>query len=148
MKTTNLVKKLGLITLAGLALTAASAQAHGWGGHNPYLPVAAHTASHHEGQRDFGGRFEHDFSPRNGHYVDIDQRQRRQMDRIRQGMASGQLSHHEARDLVREQWEIENAQRRYLADGRLNREEWIDLDRMLDQSAANIHAEKHDRNRR
>ncbi|MDP2432046.1 MAG: hypothetical protein Q8O33_08445 [Pseudomonadota bacterium] len=148
MKTTNLVKKLGLITLTGLALTAASAQAHGWGGHNPTLPVAAHTAPHHEGQRDFGGRFGHDFSPRDDHYADIDQRQRQQMDRIRKGMASGQLSRHEARDLVQEQREIENAQRRYLADGRLNRDEWFRLDRMLDQAAANIHAEKHDRNRR
>ncbi|MDP2835199.1 MAG: hypothetical protein Q8Q28_18235 [Pseudomonadota bacterium] len=146
MKTTNLVKKLGLITLAGLALTAASAQAHGWGGHNPILPVAVQTAPHHEGQRDFGGRFEHDFSPRNDHYANIDLRRQQQMDRIRKGMASSQLSRHEARDLVREQWEIENAQRRYLADGRLSRDEWISLDRMLDQAATNIHAEKHDRN--
>lgn len=144
MKTANLVKKLGLITLTGLALAAASAQAHGWGGHNPYLVVQS--APQHDDQRGFGGRFERDFSPRQDNHANIDMRQQQQMQRIQKGMASGQLSHHEARDLLREQREIERAQRYYLADGRLSRDEWISLDRMLDQAAASIREEKQDRN--
>lgn len=146
MKTANLVKKLGLITLTGLALAAGSAQAHGWGGHNPYLPVVAQSAPQHGDQRHFGGRFEHDFSPRQDNHANIDVRQQHQMQRIHNGLATGQISHHEARDLLREQREIERTQRYYLADGRLSRDEWISLDRMLDQASGNIREEKHDRN--
>lgn len=146
MKTANLVKKLGLITLTGLALAAGSAQAHGWGGHNPYLPVVVQSAPQHGDQRAFGGRIERDFSPRRDNHANIDVRQQQQMQRIQKGMASGQLSRHEARDLLREQREIESAQRYYLADGRLSRDEWISLDRMLDQAAVSIREEKHDRN--
>ncbi len=146
MKTANLVKKLGLITLTGLALAAGSAQAGGWGGYNPYLPDVAQGAPQHGDQRDFGARFERDFSPRQDNYVNIDMRQQQQMRRIRDGMATGQISRHEARDLMREQMEIERTQRYYLADGRLSRDEWISLDRMLDQASANIREEKHDRN--
>lgn len=148
MKTAHLVKTLGLITLTGLALAAGSAQAYGWGGHNATLPVAVQTVPHHDNHRGFGAHFERDFSPRHDQHGNIDQRQQQQMERIRYGMASGQLSRHEARHLLRAQWEIERTQRRYLADGRLSRDEWSSLDRMLDQAAADIHAEKHDRNRR
>ena len=143
MKTVNIAKNLSLIALSSLALAAASAQAHGWGDHdNPYLPVVVPTAPQH----DYDARIGRDFSPRHDGYASIDLRQQKQMERIRDGIASGQISHQEARDLVREQREIERAQRRYLADGRLSRDEWISLDRMLDQSSDNIREEKHDRN--
>ncbi|MBU1666155.1 MAG: hypothetical protein KKG92_12250 [Gammaproteobacteria bacterium] len=144
MKTANIAKNLSLIALAGLALAATSAQAHGWGGHNPYLPVVAQPAPQHGDPRDFGARFERDSAFRDDH--NIDARQQQQMQRIRNGMAKGQISRHEARDLMREQREIERTQRYYLADGRLSRGEWISLDRMLDQASANIREEKHDRN--
>ncbi len=146
MKTANIAKNLSLIALAGLALATTSAQAQGWGGHNPYLPVVAQPAPQHGDPRDFGGRFERDFSPRHDHYGNIDARQQQQMQRIRNGMESGQISRYEARDLMREQKEIERAQRYYLADGRLSRDEWISLDRMLDQASNSIREEKHDRN--
>jgi hypothetical protein len=45
-----------------------------------------------------------------------------------------------------EQREIEQLQHQYLADGRLNRDEWQDLDRRLDRAAHDIRAEKHDGN--
>ncbi|MDD5390354.1 MAG: hypothetical protein PHD37_13485 [Gallionellaceae bacterium] len=144
MKTANLAKNLSLIALASLSLAAASAQAHGWGGYNPYLPVVAQPAPQHGDPRDFGGRFERDFAFRDDH--NIDARQQQQMWRIREGMATGQISRHEARDLMREQMEIERTQRYYLADGHLSRDEWISLDRMLDQADANIREEKYDRN--
>lgn len=54
-------------------------------------------------------------------------------------------SRYEARDLFREQREIEIAQRRYLADGRLSRDEYLSLDRMLDQAGREIRQEKRDR---
>ncbi len=149
MTNLNLGKKLGLITLAGLALVAGSAQAHGWYGHdNPYLPVVAQAAPYQGDHHAFGDRFERDFSPRHENHASIDQRQQQQMQSIRDGMAAGRISRHEAHDLAREQMGIERTQRRYLADGRLSRDEWIRLDRMLDQSAANLRAEKHDRNGR
>lgn len=148
MTTLDLAKKLGLVTLAGLALAAGSAQAHGWNGHhNPYLPVTVQAMPQQGYHPVFNDRFEHDAWPRHEH-ASIDLRQQRQMQHIREGVVSGQLSRHEARDLLSEQREIERAQRRYLADGRLSRDEWISLDRMLDRSAANIREEKHDRNGR
>jgi hypothetical protein len=147
MKTVNITKNLSLIALSCFALAAASAQAHGWGEHNnPYLPVVVPVVPQQADQHDFDARFGRDFSPRHDDYASIDLRQQEQMERIRDGIANGQISHHEARDLVREQREIERAQRRYLADGRLSRDEWISLDRMLDQSASNIREETHDRN--
>jgi hypothetical protein len=148
MKTVNIAKNLSRIALSCLALAAASAQAHGWGEQNPYLPVAVTAAPQQAGQRDFDDRSAHDFTPRHDGYANIDLRQQKQMERIHNGLANGQINRHEARDLVREQREIERAQRRYLADGRLSRDEWISLNRMLDQSAANIRAEKHDRDGR
>jgi len=146
MKTVNIAKNLSLIALSSLALAAASAQAHGRSDYNPYLPVVVPAAPQHADQHDYDARFGRDFSPRHDGYASIDLRQQKQMERIRDGIASGQISHQEARDLVREQREIERAQRRYLADGRLSRDEWISLDRMLDQSSDNIREEKHDRN--
>ena len=106
------------------------------------MPVAPQ----HDGHHGFGDRFERDFAPRHAGPDSVDLRQQKQMERIRDGLASGQISRFEARDLLREQKEIERAQRHYLADGRLSRDEWISLDRMLDASAKNIRAEKHDRN--
>jgi len=146
MKTVNIANNLSLIALSCLALAAGSAQAHGWGDQNPYLPVVAPMAPNHADHRDFDERFERDSSPRHDGYANIDLRQQHQMERIRNGMATGQITRHEARDLVREQREIERTQRYYLADGRLSRDEWISLDRMLDQAANHIRAEKHDRN--
>lgn len=146
MKSIYLAKKFGLIALAGFALAAGSAQAHGWGGHNPYLPVTQEIEPRHDHEHHFDSRFERDFSPRHDGYADIDARQQQQIWRIRDGMATGQISRHEARDLMREQMEIERTQRYYLADGRLSRDEWISLVRMQDQAEANIREEKYDGN--
>lgn len=138
MKTVTIAKTLSLIALSSLALAAGISHAHGWGGHNPYLTASApvfERSPHH------GDPFAHDL----GH-AGIDARQQKQLERIRNGIEHGQISRHEARDLYREQKEIEWAQRRYLADGRLSRDEYRNLDRMLDQAGANIREEKHDRN--
>jgi hypothetical protein len=147
MNTTNIARNFSLIALSSLALAAGSAQADNWGGHyNPYLQITVPVVPQHDDHHDFGNRFERDITPRHDGFASIDLRQQQQMERIRDGMASGQISRHEARDLLREQREIERAQRYYLADGRLSRDEWLDLNRRLDQSANNIRAEKHDGN--
>ena len=138
MKTVNIAKTLSLIALTSLALAAGSSHANGWGDHNAYLPVIAPAV-----EQDY---FDHATSPHRDGQASIDARQREQLERIRDGIEHGQISRHEARDLYREQKEIELAQRRYLADGHLSRDEYSSLDRMLDQASANIRAEKYDRN--
>lgn len=146
MKTLNLAKNLGLTALSCVALAAGTAQAANWGGHNPYLPVSVQVAPQHHDHRGFDDRFQHAYTPRHDNLGNIDQRQQRQIERIRHGIASGQINRHEARDLLREQREIERTQRRYQADGQLSRGEWIRLNHMLDRASVAIREEKHDRN--
>ncbi len=147
MKTVDIVKKsIGISALTGLALMAGSAQAHGWGQPNPYLPINVQVSPDYSGQHGSDGRFAREPGPLHEGVASIDQRQQRQLQRIRAGIDSGQLSRREARDLLREQRDIERTQRHYLADGRLSRDEWIHLDRMLDHASVNIREEKHDRN--
>ena len=74
----------------------------------------------------------------------FDVRQDNQMDRIRQGVRSGELTPWEVRELAREQREIAALEQRFLADGRLDRYEFRRLDRELDEAARNIRAEQRD----
>lgn len=136
MKTLYSAKTLVITAMSCMALTAGIAQAHDWHGHNPYHPVALHVAP------------QPDFAARPARIDDIDLRQARQAKRIHAGLENGQLSRHEARDLLFEQRKIERTQRRYLADGHLSRWEWNSLDRMLDEASRDIRREKHDRNGR
>jgi hypothetical protein len=144
MKTVNIAKMLSVIALAALA--AGSAQANGFGP-NPFIQVTLPIAPIHAAHRDFDDRFDRDYFPHHDSHASIDQRQHRQMERIREGMAHGQISRHEAHDLMRDQRVIEQTQRRYLADGRISRDEWRQLDSMLDRAGQEIRAEKHDYNR-
>jgi len=146
MKTVNIIRSLGITTLSCIALVAGSAQARGEGHPNPYLPVSVSVAPQQRDHYGVDDRFQRDFASRHEGVGNIDLRQQSQFQRIRDGIANGQISRDEARDLLWEQREIERAQRRYLADGRLSRAEWISLDRMLDRAAGNIREEKHDRN--
>lgn len=139
MKTVNIAKTLSALTFAALTLASGASFAHGPG--NPYMPVMVPV--HPDAER----HFDHDRgpAPRHDGHADVDARQRLLVERIRDGIDDGRISRHEARDLYREQRAIEITQRRYLADGRLSRDEWESLDRMLDRAAANIRAEKRDR---
>lgn len=130
MQTVNLSKILSLLALSGLALMAGSSQANDRGFYS---------------RTNVPGYAQHDFGDHRGR-ASIDERQRNQMERIRDGLQSGQLTRFEARQLMQEQKQIERTQRHYLADGRLSRGEWLDLDRLLDQANRNIRVEKHDRN--
>ena len=131
MKSVNIAKTLALLAVSSLTLMAGSSQANGRT--NPYLPVVEY------------GHFERAYAPYREDRGSIDARQWVQQERIRNGIAQGSISRHEARDLLREQREIEIAQRRYLADGRLSRDEYLSLDRMLDQAGREIRQEKRDR---
>jgi hypothetical protein len=140
MKTSRIRKILGLAALTALTLGAGAGQADTRGfqfstgfphagpvphGHpRPFQPAA--------------------YCPPRWGVATVDERQARQMDRIHEGLRSGQLTRHEARDLLRDQRQIERVERHYLADGRLSRDEWLDLDRRLDEASREIRAEKHD----
>jgi hypothetical protein len=140
MKTARIAKILAAAALASLGLTAGSSQADSWG---PYTNVNAPGFDQPQRWPDRSPAF---CPPRDGSAA-IDQRQHRQMDRIVDGVRSGQLTRHEARDLVRDQRQIENLERRYLADGRLDRHEWVDLNRRLNQASGEIFDERHDYDR-
>lgn len=74
----------------------------------------------------------------------VNQRQHHQQGRIGQGMRSGELTRHEARQLGAEQRGIRQEERRYMTDGHLSRYERADL--RHDQNAASRHVwqQKHD----
>lgn len=76
-----------------------------------------------------------------------DQREAFQRERIRQGIASGQITRYEARRLWDEQRRIERMESRFEADGRVTPRERAWLDRALDRSGRHIWQESHDRQR-
>lgn len=144
MKNIRIAKSLAIISLSALGLVSGASQASNWGhferANAPYFPdrpVFDRPGFDHRGPNAF---------PHLESGYNIDARQQQQAEQIMHGLRSGKLSRHEARDLMREQKEIEQMQHHYLADGRLSRDEWLQLDHRLDQAARDIHAEKHDRN--
>lgn len=78
----------------------------------------------------------------------IDARQDRQMERIEAGRRAGRLTRPEVRMLMQEQRDIRRMDRRIRADGRIERREFIRIDRALDIANGNIRAERHDRQAR
>jgi Ni/Co efflux regulator RcnB len=68
----------------------------------------------------------------------VNARQARQHERIAQGVASGQLTRHEACALRCEQRAVRAEERRYKADGRLTRRERADLRRDLNRANCDI----------
>ncbi len=140
MKNIRIVKTLAIAALSSMTLLAGASQANGWGyyerANTPYFP-------------DRPGFDHHDFDHRGPdlfHSYSIDARQQRQLEQIMHGLRSGKLSRHEADGLILEQRKIERMQRHFLADRRLDRDEWLALDRRLDHAAEDIRAEKRDGN--
>jgi uncharacterized membrane protein YebE (DUF533 family) len=74
----------------------------------------------------------------------VNQRQHNQMDRIRQGAASGDLTRGETRRLVGEQREIRREESAYRSDGVVTPRERADLHRDLDRSSNHVWRERHD----
>lgn len=78
----------------------------------------------------------------------IDQRQANQERRIGQGVASGQLTRHEARRLHRGQAGVARAEGRAKADGVVTPRERRRLHAMQDGASGDIRRQKHDRQQR
>jgi hypothetical protein len=78
----------------------------------------------------------------------IDQRQQEQRERIIRASRKGDLTRAETERLLREQREIHEQERRYLADGHLSRTERAALHAELNQASRHIHHEAHDSQQR
>lgn len=74
----------------------------------------------------------------------VNQRQHRQHDRIREGVRSGELTRLEAARLQREQAQIRVMERRAVRDGDLEARERARLQRELNQANRHIYRQKHD----
>ncbi|MDQ6620308.1 MAG: hypothetical protein M3Z31_11545 [Pseudomonadota bacterium] len=74
----------------------------------------------------------------------VNERQANQNARIEQGVASGQLTRGEARDLKVEQRGIRAEERAFKRDGKLTKQERKQLHRDLNRSSRDIHKQKHD----
>jgi hypothetical protein len=141
MKTARIAKILSAAALVSLGLMAGTSQADNWGFYaNVNAPEFNRAGS-------YPGRGPDFYPPRVGSPA-IDQRQQRQMERIYEGIRSGQLTQHEARELIQNQRQIDYLERQYLADGYLSRDEWLDMNRRLNWSSEKIFVEKHDYDQR
>jgi hypothetical protein len=139
MKSIRLAKTLTIAALSTLTLMAGASHADSWG----YRQAGTSYFPNHAGIDTRGPN--HAQPARR--IDDVDARQQQLMRRIMQGMESGRLSRHEARDLIGEQKNIERLQRHFMADGRLDRREYQELERRLDIAALEIRAEKRDNRR-
>ena len=92
-------------------------------------------------ERSYGGR-----SASGGDRVDT--RQARQTDRIRSGMANGDLTRREASALRSEQRGIRQMERHARADGVVTPREGRRLERAQDRSSRHINQQRHDRQQR
>ena len=79
-----------------------------------------------------------------GRRLSVDERQARIHNRIQRGFEQGQLTRREARQLERNLARIEEKERGYEYDGRLNRREQADLHAELDQLAQRLRFERRD----
>jgi hypothetical protein len=73
----------------------------------------------------------------------VDQRQENQDERIDQGVASGELTAHEIRQLDRQQDRIENREERFESDGVVTAGERARLQRQENRASRNIYRKKH-----
>jgi polyhydroxyalkanoate synthesis regulator phasin len=74
----------------------------------------------------------------------MDAREKYQDKRIDKGVASGEISQHEAKRLKKEQRAIDRAQKRAEADGQVTDKERARIDRMQDKASKDIHRQRHD----
>jgi len=78
----------------------------------------------------------------------INEREARIEARIQRGLADGRLTEWEARRLQRQLNDIQAKERAFMGDGWLNRGEYAELSRDLDQLGDNVRAELRDEQRR
>jgi hypothetical protein len=75
---------------------------------------------------------------------EIVDRERRQQERIAQGVQSGELTAKETQRLETEQARIENDRKQALADGKMTRKERSRLHNEQDRASHRIYRQKHD----
>lgn len=83
-----------------------------------------------------------------GRQMSVDERQARINARIEHGFQTGALTRRETRQLGRELATVEQKERAFESDGRLNRRERAELHRDLDNVAARLRFERRDNDRR
>lgn len=130
MKAPLIRKSLGMLALAAIGLAANSAHADWNRGHRDHMH---HYLAYQQSQS---------FSRQ------IDARQERQIDRIRDGMREGSLTRAEFRELMREQHAIRAMEQHFRADGVIDAREFERLERALDIASRNIKLENRDRQER
>ena len=81
---------------------------------------------------------------RAGYFADRQQQQER---RIQQGIASGQITLWEAKQLHKDQRELRRLKRYFIADGDLSKKEGFVLLKHLERSSDRIYRYKHNRHR-
>ncbi len=75
---------------------------------------------------------------------EIVDRERRQQERIGQGVQSGALTARETQQLERQQTKIEAHRKQALADGKMTKRERARLHREQDRASRHIYRQKHD----
>lgn len=78
----------------------------------------------------------------------INRHQRHQGERIANGVKSGELTKDEVRDLRGDRKSLRQEERAYKADGKLTREERMDLRQDSRENSRKIYREKHDAEKR
>ena len=136
MKTARIAKSFGIAALATLGLFSGASQANSWHDRGPWHGTEYSRSG-------YAPEYRHAYGPGWDHYS-IDQRQRVLEDRIERGVAWGELNRFEARDLTRDLARIEQIERRFERDGRLDRGEWAELDRLMDRLARDLRQELRD----
>ena len=78
----------------------------------------------------------------------VNHRQHHQVERIRQGVRSGELTRSEVQGLNEQRREIRQQERAYKADGQLTKAERKDLHQDMNALSKDIYNEKHDAEKR
>ena len=129
MKSTTFKHTLSILTLGLMRLAAGGAQA-GWD----------HDRDHHHGPA---------FKQSQNFSQEVNARQEKQMQRIQAGFRNGALTRPEYRELMGQQANIREMERRFRSDdGRIDLREFKRLDHALDMAGRNIRDEKTDRQAR
>lgn len=158
MKRTTVKTLTALALVSGALFSGAASADRGYvqisfgeaerGHHAPAVTYSPAYGQHRNFEREWQHEHRHHGYVNKASFSSIDARQDRQIARITDGLRSGALTPGEAQKLLREQQQIAQMERRYLADGRLDPMEWRRLDNELDEAGHNIRDEKNDRQNR
>lgn len=132
------------LAVSGLGMIASTAHAEHERFENRHTAYTSHFPD-----RDFDERHDrwhdrNDFRHSEDFLRRVEARQDRQMSRIFAGKRSGELTRDEFRGLMRDQREIRFMKAEFLADGYLDRREFLRLERAQDRASQAIRAERHD----